>query len=244
MELIIRVNFMKKGKLYGIGVGPGDTELLTIKACKLLKSADVICSPRSAESKPSIALTIIQPVLDEREDEYEIVDPLFPMIEDKSELNLYWDHAAERIQKRLDAGLNVAFITLGDPTIFSTFAYVAERISKAGFEIEVVPGITSFTGCAATAGISLVEKDEILVVVPKIDDRLEKILPYGDTFVIMKTSRHSDDIEEIVKSDNRDKTVLSVQNCSMSNENIFKGFSRDKKYLTTTIVKFSSDKKA
>lgn len=235
--------FMKKGKLYGIGVGPGDTELLTIKASKLLKTVDVICAPRSAESKPSIALTIIQQVLEEREDNYEIVDPLFPMIEDKSELNHYWDHAADRIQKRLEKGLNVAFITLGDPTIFSTFAYVADRISKTGYEIEVVPGITSFTGCAAAAGISLVEKDEILVVVPKIDERLEKILPYGDTFVIMKTSRHSEDIEKIVKSDERDKTILSVQNCTMPNENISKGFAKDKKYLTTTLVKFAGEKK-
>ena len=233
---------MRKGKLYGIGVGPGNTELLTIKAYKLLKTVDVICSPRSAESKPSIALNIIQAVLDEREDKYEVVDPLFPMIEDKSELNRYWDQAADRIQKRLEAGLNVAFITLGDPTIFSTYAYVADRISRAGFEIEVVPGITSFTGCAAAAGISLVEKDEILVVVPKIDDRLEKILPYGDTFVIMKTSRHSEDIEEIINSDEREKTIFSVQNCTMPDENIFKGFSRDKKYLTTTIVKFSDKK--
>ncbi|UTB33822.1 MAG: precorrin-2 C(20)-methyltransferase [Methanobacterium sp. ERen5] len=234
---------MKKGKLYGIGVGPGDTELLTIKATKLLKNVDVICSPRSAESKPSIALTIIQPVLDEREDEYEIVDPLFPMIEDKSELNLYWDHAADRIERRLEKGLNVAFITLGDPTIFSTFAYVADRISKLGFEIEVVPGITSFTGCAAASGISLVEKDEILVVVPKVDDRLEKILPHADTFVIMKTSRHSEDLERIIQADEREKTIFSVQNCTMPDENIFKGFSKDKKYLTTTLVKFSPDKK-
>ncbi len=234
---------MKKGKLYGIGVGPGDAELLTIKASKILKNVDVICSPRSAESKPSIALSIIKPVLDEREGEYEIIDPLFPMIEDKNELHSYWDHAAEIIIPKLEDGKDVAFITLGDPTIFSTFSYVAKRISKAGFEMVIVPGITSFTGCAAAAGISLVEKDEILVIVPKIDDRLEKILEYGDTFVIMKTSRHSENLEEIVSDDEREKTIISVQNCSMSDENIFKGFSKDKKYLSTTIVKFDVDKK-
>lgn len=232
---------MKKGKLYGIGVGPGDSELLTIKACKILKKVSVICSPRSADSKPSIALSIIQPVLNEREDDYEVIDPLFPMIEDKNELNTYWDHAAEIIIPKLEAGSDVAFITLGDPTIFSTFSYVAKRISKAGFEIEIVPGITSFTSCAAAAGISLVEKDEILVIVPKIDDRLDKIIGNGDTFVIMKTSRHSDTLEEVVNRDKREKTVISVQNCSMSNENIFEGFSKDKKYLSTTIVKLKDE---
>lgn len=228
---------MKKGKLYGIGVGPGDTELLTIKASRILKSVNVICSPRSAESKPSLAFSIVKPILNEREDEYEVIDPLFPMIEDKMKLNTYWDKATDIIIPKLIQGKDVAFITLGDPTIFSTFTYIAKRISSAGFEIEIIPGITSFTGCAATAGIPLAEKDEILVIVPKVDDRLGKIMEYADTFVIMKTSRHSEVLEEIVEQDEREKTIISVQNCSMDDENVFEGFSKDKKYLSTTIVK-------
>lgn len=232
---------MKQGKLYGIGVGPGDTELLTIKAAKILRNVDVVCSPRSAESKPSLALSIVQPILNERDDEYEILDPLFPMIEDKLTLNTYWDNAAEIITNKLVQGKDVAFITLGDPTIYSTFSYVAKRLVAVGFEIEVIPGITSFTGCAAAAGISLAEKDEIIVIVPKVDDRLPRILEYGDTFVIMKTSRHSEILEEIVNQDKRDKSIISVQNCSMQDENIFEGFSNDKKYLSTTIIKFRDD---
>jgi len=232
---------MKQGKLYGIGVGPGDTEFLTIKAAKILRNVDVVCSPRSAESKPSLALSIVQPILNERDDEYEILDPLFPMIEDKLTLNTYWDNAAEIITNKLVQGKDVAFITLGDPTIYSTFSYVAKRLVAVGFEIEVIPGITSFTGCAAAAGISLAEKDEIIVIVPKVDDRLPRILEYGDTFVIMKTSRHSEILEEIVNQDKRDKSIISVQNCSMQDENIFEGFSNDKKYLSTTIVKFRDE---
>ena len=232
---------MKQGKLFGIGVGPGDTELLTIKASKLLKKVEVICSPRSAKTKPSLALSIVQPVLNEREDDYEILDPLFPMIEDKLALKDYWDQAAKIIIKYLLQGKDVAFITLGDPTIYSTFSYVAKRIEVSGFEIEILPGITSFTSCAAAAGISLAEKDEIIVIVPKVDDRLARIMEYGDTFVIMKTSRHSEMLEEIISEDKRDKSIISVQNCSMKDENIFEGFSKDKKYLSTTIVKFSDD---
>jgi precorrin-2/cobalt-factor-2 C20-methyltransferase len=232
---------MKQGKFYGIGVGPGDTELLTIKADKILKNVDVICSPRSAESKPSLALSIVQPVLDERDNEYEILDPLFPMIEDNSTLKTYWDRAAESITHKLVKGRDVAFITLGDPTIYSTFSYVAQRIGASGFKIEIVPGITSFTGCAAAAGISLAEKDEIVVIVPKVDDRLGRIMEYGDTFVIMKTSRHSEMLEEIVSRDKRDKSIISVQNCSMQDETVFEGFSKDKKYLSTTIVKFKKE---
>jgi precorrin-2/cobalt-factor-2 C20-methyltransferase len=229
---------MKQGKLFGIGVGPGDTELLTIKAAKLLRKIDVICSPRSAEYKRSLALTIVQPILDERVDNYEILDPLFPMIEDNLTLKTYWDQAADIISNELNKGKDVAFITLGDPTIYSTFSYVAKRLEELGFEIEVIPGITSFTSCAAVAGISLGEKDEIVVIVPKVDDRLASLLKYGDTFVIMKTSRHSKILEEMVSQDKRDKSIISVQNCSMQNENVFEGFSKDKKYLSTTIVKF------
>ena len=232
---------MKKGKLYGIGVGPGDTELLTIKSAKILRDIDVICSPRSANSKPSLALSIVQPILNERDDEYEILDPLFPMIEDKLALNTYWDNAANIISNKLVQGMDVAFITLGDPTIYSTFSYVARKLVAAGFEIEVIPGITSFTGCAATAGISLAEKDEIVVIVPKVDDRLARIMEYGDTFVIMKTSRHSEILEEIVSQDKRDKSIISVQNCSMEDENVFEGFTKDKKYLSTTIIKFRNE---
>lgn len=230
---------MSKGKLFGIGVGPGDPELLTVKAVKILENVGVICSPRSAESKPSLALSIVQPVLSNRDsEEYEVLDPVFPMIEDNKELGAYWDHAAELITNKLDQGKDVAFITLGDPTIYSTFSYVASRVSSSGFEMEIIPGVTSFTGCASTAGISLAEKDEIIVIVPKIDDRLERILEYGDTFIIMKTSRHSDALEKMVNKDKREKKVISVQNCTMPDENVFEGFSKDKKYLSTTIVKF------
>lgn len=230
---------MSKGKLYGIGVGPGDTDLLTIKAAAILGNVGVICSPRSSESKPSRALSIVKPLLDKRDQGvFEVLDPVFPMIEDEAALESYWDDAADMITNKLCQGEDVAFITLGDPTIYSTFSYVAERIVSDGYEIETVPGVTSFTGCASAAKISLAEKDEIIVIVPKVDDRLESILKHGDTFVIMKTSRHSEALEEIVKKDPREKTVISVQNCTMHDENVFEGFSKDKKYLSTTIVKF------
>ena len=110
---------MKKGKLIGIGVGPGDTELLTVKAVKALQSVEVICAPRSASSKPSLALSIVQPVLDSRNDEYETLEPLFPMIEDKTALEGYWDDAAGIMAQKLEGGKNMAFITLGDPMVYS-----------------------------------------------------------------------------------------------------------------------------
>jgi precorrin-2/cobalt-factor-2 C20-methyltransferase len=232
---------MKKGKFIGIGVGPGDPDLLTVKAVKTLNNVGVICAPKSAESKPSLALSIIKPVLGDRESKYETLEPLFPMIEDEKALQKHWNDAARLIIEKLNNGSDVAFITLGDPTVYSTFSYVFKIIEGLNFETMIIPGITSFTGCAASAKIQLAEKDEIIVIVPKVDERLSQILGYGDTFVIMKTSRHSDLLENIINHDKRDKEIVSVQNCSMKDEKIFNGFVEDKKYLSTTIVKFKNN---
>ena len=233
---------MAKGKLYGIGVGPGDTELLTLKAAKILEKVPVICAPRASNEKESIALSIVQPIIDKREDRKKlmIVAPIFPMKEDIESLKRHWMEASMIIADYLNSGRDVAFVTLGDPSIFSTFTYVQKNL-ETNYEIEVVPGITSFTACAASIGKTLVEKNEILTVVPKIDDRLNDILDKGDCFVIMKASRNSKEVEKIIKKDPRDKTITSVQNCTQENEKIIDGFSKEKPYLTTTIVKFENE---
>ena len=99
---------MKKGKFIGIGVGPGDPDLLTVKAVKALNKVDVICAPKSSKSKPSVALSIINPVLNDRESKYETLEPLFPMIEDKDELQKYWDDAASIIIEKLNFSLTLS----------------------------------------------------------------------------------------------------------------------------------------
>lgn len=232
----------KKGKLIGIGVGPGDTELITLKAAKALKSVPVIFSPKSSKDKESIALSIVKPVLEERKDykRLMLVEPIFPMIEDKKELEKIWDSASELIAQYLDTGRDVAFITLGDPSIFSTYSYVQKRLIDR-YEIETIPGITSFTACAAARNKALVEQNDILSVVPKIDERLEDVLEYSDSIVLMKASRNTSDLEAAIEEKNRPKEIYSVQNCTRENEKIIEGFSNEKPYLTTTIIKFSDD---
>ena len=232
----------EKGKLFGIGVGPGDTELLTLKAARILKSVPVVFSPKSSKEKESIALSIVKPVLEERKDykRLMLVEPIFPMIEDKEELEKIWTSASELIAQYLDTGRDVAFITLGDPSIFSTYSYVQKRLIDR-YEIETVPGITSFTACAATRNKALVEQNDILSVVPKIDDRLEDVLEYSDAIVLMKASRNTSELETAIEEKNRPKEIYSVQNCTRENEKIIEGFSDEKPYLTTTIIKFSDD---
>ncbi len=229
----------EKGKLYGIGVGPGDTELLTLKAARILESVPVVFSPKSSKEKDSIALSIVKPILEKRDDykRLMVVAPIFPMIEDKSELEKIWDSAAEMIAQYLDSGRDVAFVTLGDTSIFSTYSYVQKRLIGE-YEIETVPGITSFTACAAARNKALVEQNQILTVVPKIDDRLEEVLEYSDSIVLMKASRNTNDLEKSIEEKEREKEIYSVQNCTRENEKIIEGFSHEKPYLTTTIIKF------
>ena len=232
----------KKGKLIGIGVGPGDTELLTLKAAKVLKTVPVVFSPKSSKEKESIALSIVKPVLEERKDykRLMLVEPIFPMIEDKKELEKIWNSASEMIAQYLDSGRDVAFITLGDPSIFSTYSYVQQRLIDR-YEIETIPGITSFTACAAARNRTLVEQNDILCVVPKIDDRLEDVLEYSDSVVLMKASRNTSELESAIEAKNRPKEIYSVENCTRENEKIIEGFSNEKPYLTTTIIQFRDD---
>ena len=232
----------EKGKLYGIGVGPGDTELLTLKAARILKEVPVVFTPKSSKEKDSIALSIVKPILEKRDDykRLMVVAPIFPMIEDKSELEKIWDSAAEMIAQYLDSGRDVAFVTLGDTSIFSTYSYVQKRLIGK-YEIETVPGITSFTACAAARNKALVEQNQILTVVPKIDDRLEEVLEYSDSIVLMKASRNTNDLEKSIEEKERKKEIYSVQNCTRENEKIIEGFSHEKPYLTTTIIKFEDD---
>ena len=232
----------KKGKLIGIGVGPGDTELLTLKAANVLKTVPVVFSPKSSKEKESIALSIVRPILKERKDykRLMIVEPIFPMIEDKNELEKIWDSASEMIAQYLNSGRDVAFITLGDTSIFSTYSYVQKRLMDR-YEIETIPGITSFTACAAAKNKALVEQNDILIIVPKIDDRLEEILEYSDSIVLMKASRNTSKLESTIEEKNRPKEIYSVQNCTRENEKIIEGFSHEKPYLTTTIIQFKDD---
>lgn len=232
----------EKGKLIGIGVGPGDTELLTLKAAKVLKTVPVVFSPKSSKEKESIALSIVRPILEERKDykRLMLVEPIFPMIEDKEELEKIWTSASELIAQYLDSGRDVAFITLGDTSIFSTYSYVQKRL-MGRYEIETIPGITSFTACAAARNKALVEQNDILTIVPKIDDRLEQVLDYSDSVVLMKASRNTSELESTIESKNRPKDIYSVQNCTRENEKIIEGFSNEKPYLTTTIIKFEDD---
>lgn len=231
-----------KGKLYGIGIGPGDPELITIKAKRILNQADLIAIPKTASEKASQALTIAEGVL---ESEKEILELLFPMSFDEKVLEESWRVAINQVREKLESGKSIAFITLGDPTVYSTYMYLHKVLKHEGYETEIIPGITSFCASAARAGVSIGENKETIAIVPSAYEceKLDSILDSFDNIVLMKVSKNMDKLKEKLRAkDMLDKTVL-VSKCGMEDEliefDINKLDGNKLSYFTTMIIKKS-----
>ena len=153
-----------KGKLYGVGVGPGDPELLTLKALRLIRENPVIAVP-GEDIRASVAYQIVKGAY-EALDEKTLLPVAMPMTKDPAVLEANHEKAAGDVEAYLGQGKNVVFLTLGDPTVYSTYLYVHKRILARGYEAEIVSGITSFCAVAARLNMGLVERDEPLHVIP------------------------------------------------------------------------------
>lgn len=211
-----------KGKLFGIGVGPGDPELITVKAVNVLKEVAVVCVPQAMPGKPSLALKIAQDYLSE---DIEILELVLPMTENQDELERAWQDAGLKILEQLEKGKNVAFLTLGDPSIYSTYSYVSKVIKRMApyIEIETIPGITSFSLAAARAGVPLVEKDESLIILPVGDRQILLDSLIGESnVVLMKISRDFDFVVDALENSERMDNAFLVSRCGQKEEKILK----------------------
>ncbi|MCX7746401.1 MAG: precorrin-2 C(20)-methyltransferase [Clostridia bacterium] len=228
------------GKLYGVGIGPGDPELITLKAKRILDEADYIALPKTASDRESLALSIVKNVL---EKEKEHIELLFPMSYDKKVLEESWNRAVGEIKDKLDQNKSVAFITLGDPTVYSTYAYIHKNISKDGYETEIIPGITSFCASSARAGVILGENTETIAVVPAIMDlkNIDSILQNADNVILMKVSKVLPDVVKYLKERGMEKNAVLVSKCGHPDEwiefDLDKMNSTDLSYFTTMIIK-------
>ena len=181
-------NRPKLGCLYGIGVGPGDPELLTLKALKALQNVPVIYVPQAADRRESYALSIVK---DYVKPEQEILRVPFPT-DDAEGAAQVWRKASEMVVERLKKGQDVAFLTEGDPMLFSTFSYVLAGVRELCPEapVEIIPGISSVTAAAASSGIPLATHGQRLAILPAaygLDDLSEATSNF-DTVVLMKVS--------------------------------------------------------
>lgn len=228
------------GILYGAGVGPGDPELMTLKAVRLIRENEVIALP-GPDAKETVAYQIaVQAVPELAEKTLLSVD--MPMTHDKEEMNRNHEKAADIIEAYLKEGKNVVFLTLGDPTVYSTYLYVQKRILNRGYQTELVSGITSFCAAAARTGTSLVEWDEQLHILPAVH-KLNSSLSLPGNYVLMKSGRKMQQVKEILKASGRD--VVMVENCGMKNEHIYRSTEEipdDAGYYSLIIAKESRDK--
>lgn len=193
-----------KGRFYGIGVGPGDPELLTLKGHRLLTQAAVLCYPETAAERGSIALSIVSQLV---QGEKEHLPLAFPMTRNRESLEAAWREAAGRVLTRVHQGQDVAFITLGDPAFYSTYGYLVRRLREMDPEVQVetVPGVTAFSAGAAALNLALGEGKEKVAIVPSVEDpaALPEILRTFEGVILMKVHRNFSRVVDLITEEGR-----------------------------------------
>ena len=227
-----------KGKFYGIGVGPGDPELLTIKGRRILQEADYIAAPKTKGDSASTALNIVAPYIEGKE----IIELVLPMTHNPQILQQAWADGAKRIMEYLEAGKSVAFITLGDPSLFSTFMYVFRPIQAAGYAWEIVPGINAPSAAAAKLGVGLADgKEDIAILAATTDlDKVSQTIDSHANTVLMKGVGKWEAIAAILAEKGLTEKTYAVERCTMENEHVFADITQmpeDLSYFLTAIIR-------
>lgn len=208
-----------KGIAYGVGVGPGDPELMTLKAVRLIKEADIIAVPgREKDLKEAVAYRIAAGAVPEIA-EKTLIPIHFLHVKDRAKTDEEHKKGAKIIEEYLDQGKNVVFITLGDSTIYCTFSYLQHYLEADGYQVELVNGIPSFCAAAARLGTSLTEWNEPLHVIPAAH-KAEEAISLPGTYVLMKSASCMKDVKDLLRASG--KEVQCVENCSMEHEKVYK----------------------
>jgi len=229
--------------IYAVGVGPGDPELLTRKAERIISNCPVICAPTGAADAASYALSIIEHLLDLSRQE--VISKVFPMMKKGPELEAAWEEAANEVIERIDRGQDVAFITIGDPCLYSTFLYIYRiiRAKRADISIEIIPGISSINASAAAAGIPLGIAGERIAILPATyeDYELRKTLKEFDTVVLMKVSRVFDRVYALLQELGLIDNAVFIRRVGSSQQEVVFDIStligRELDYLSMLIVR-------
>lgn len=215
--------------LYVVGIGPGDPELLTLKAVRLLKETPCVIVPKGSQEGSSLALSIAQSAVDLSQKE--TIEVHFPMVKTKdtgtsTELNAKWSDASETILNALRKHSQVVFITLGDPSIYSTFFYVYKRLTSKMVDLVVkfIPGVSSINASACEASVPLTLGDEKMVVIPATyaDEQITSLLQDCDTLVLMKTHRVFDRIVALLEKHGLLEKAIYVCRAGMKDQKILK----------------------
>jgi len=213
--------------LIGIGVGPGDPDLLTVKAVKAIHNADIIMCPASKEDRPSIALSVVSSLIDKSKNQ-DIVKLIFPMTKDKDVLDATWKKNAKIMAEKVLLGKNVVYLTVGDPYLYSTWIYMHKDLKEnyPDMDISVIPGIVSIFTFAAKVGISIAEGAEKVAIIPSCYDlsSVKEIAKHSETMVFLKDGRYFDQVIKVLKESGfPDDSIFAIgQDLGTENEIIRK----------------------
>ena len=224
---------MDKGKLYGIGVGPGDPELVTLKAVRLIRKCDIIAVPHKDKSR-CFALRIAMGAVPELEGK-PLLEVDMPMTKDQDTLERAYASGTAKLREQLDAGKTVGFLTLGDPTVYSTYCYLHERIADLGYDTEIIPGVTSFCAAAAALNIPLCENRQEVHIIPGTYRPIEA-LGYPGVKVFMKNCVP----ETLAAARQKGLSVRLVENCGTQDQRVYRSIEEipeNAGYYSVMIVK-------
>ena len=228
------------GIFYGIGVGPGDPELLTMKAVQAIKEVDIIIAPKTEKKDGSVALSIASQYLKK---DVEIIYQVFPMVVKFEESTDAWEANKKEILELVRSGKKVAFLTLGDPMFYSTYIYVYRLLEHEGIDIETIPGVPAFCAIGSKLGYPLVEGNDILSIVPATADKekIEKVMAVSDNVVLMKVYKNFGEMVDLLAENKMSKNSVMVSRCGLPDEEKIYDIEaeKDKKvnYLSTILAR-------
>ncbi len=235
---------MKRGTLYGIGIGPGDPDLITLKGAKVLSTCPHVFVPKSKEDSESLALRIARPHI---HPEARIHELLFPMTRQKEELEKRWEQAAIEILKVLESGADACFLTLGDVFLYSTYIYLLRMLRRLLPSVNVVtiPGVTAFSAAAAVAECPLGEAKESVTIVPTADDldEVKHAIRNGGAVVLMKIGKRLDRVLGILEGENATGRSVFVSRVGFKDEMVVRDLhslrsgETDRGYLSVILVR-------
>lgn len=228
------------GKLYGVSIGAGDPQLMTLKTVRILKDCGIIAAPRT-NGKESLALSIAAQAVDMSGKHIVYLD--YPMTRDSELIDRNCGKAADMLCAELEKG-DVAVPTLGDISVYSTFMRTAGIVRVAGFDVEICAGVTSFSAAASALGIPLCLGNDPLHIIPYGCENMEKLLDMRGTKVIMKAGRHAGKLIELLRRKGLAEQTFAAENCGLPDERLYRSLDDidgETGYFTVFIV---SDKES
>lgn len=223
-----------RGTLFGVGVGPGDPSLLTLKAIETLQAVTIVAVPDTGGNQT--ALNVVEKYIAGKE----LLYCPMPMTRDKAKFTKGHQESAAKVCEKLEEGLSVAFVTLGDPTVYSTYMYLHRLVLEKGYEAKIIPGVPSFCAAAAALGTSLCEGGEALHIFPASYEGLEQGIRLKGGKVLMKSGGKIAKVRQMIKDAGLAGKARAVECCSMKNEKIYhclEDIGSDASYFSIILVK-------